>query len=220
MTAFISIQMIHLSLTGPNIPHSDRRQGRMRIALRFSIAKDFYLQRWKYLMMRNRICQRSKEAEAKTKEAETSSTNVETISLKEVHSTVDEFVENDKQNEDRKNTEHSDESDSGVMKFSSEREVQKLSEAEENLEHGKDTVVKHIGFNCSNTCEGITAALERAIRMYFENLSFCEGDVVKYHVLEEVERELAKEVLAKVRVACYEVHGSRISVMCESTTQE
>ena len=141
MTAFISIKMIHLSLTGPNIPHSDRRQGRMRIALRFSIAKDFYLQRWKYLMMRNRICQRSKEAKAKTKEAETSSTNVETISFEEVHSAVYEFVENDKQNEDRKNTEHSDESDSGEKKFSSERKLQKLSEAEENLEHGKDTVV-------------------------------------------------------------------------------
>ena len=60
--------------------------------------------------MRNRICQRSKEAKAKTKEAETSSTNVETIRLEEVHSTADVFVENDKQNEDRKNTEQSDES--------------------------------------------------------------------------------------------------------------
>lgn len=38
--------------------------------------------------------------------------------------------------------------------------------------------------------------------------------------MEEVERELAKEVLAKVRIACCEVHSSRISVMCESTTQE
>jgi len=58
--------------------------------------------------------------------------------------------------------------------------------------------------------------------MFFENLSFCEGDVLKHYVLEEVERELAKEVLAKVRIACYEVHGygSRISGMCESTTQE
>ena len=56
--------------------------------------------------------------------------------------------------------------------------------------------------------------------MFFENLSFCEGDVVKCYVLEEVERELAKEVLAKVRIACYEVHASRISVMCEFTTQE
>ena len=92
-------------------------------------------------MMRNRICQRSKEAKAKTKEAETSSTNVETTSFEEVHSAVYEFVENDKQNEDRKNTEHSDESDSGEKKFSSERKLQKLSEAEENLEHGKDTVV-------------------------------------------------------------------------------
>ena len=88
-------------------------------------------------MMRNRICQRSKEAEAKTKEAETSSTNVETISFEEVHSTVDEFVENDKPNEDRKNTEQSDESEFGGKKLSSEREVQKRSEGEENLEHEK-----------------------------------------------------------------------------------
>ena len=35
-----------------------------------------------------------------------------------------------------------DESDLDGKKFSSEREVQKLSEAEENLEHGKDTVVE------------------------------------------------------------------------------
>ena len=50
-------------------------------------------------------------------------------------------MENDKQNEDRKNTEHSDESDSREKKFSSERKVQKLSEAEDNVEHGKGTVV-------------------------------------------------------------------------------
>jgi len=41
MSTFISIKMIHLSLTGPNIPHSNRRQGRMEIALRFSIALSF-----------------------------------------------------------------------------------------------------------------------------------------------------------------------------------
>lgn len=50
-------------------------------------------------------------------------------------------MENDKQYEDRKNTEHFDESDSGEKKFSSERKAQKLSEAEENLEHGKDKAV-------------------------------------------------------------------------------
>ena len=91
--------------------------------------------------------------------------------------------------------------------------MQKLSEAEENLEHGNDAGVKHVGFNCSNTCEGIKAALERAIRIFFENLSFCEGDVVKYYVLEEVERELAKEFLAKVRLEWFEMYGSRICTM-------
>ena len=85
---------------------------------------------------------KTKEAEEKTTEAETRSTNVEIMGLEEVHSTVDEFVENNKQNEDRKNTEHSDESDSREKKISSERKVQKLSEAEENLEHGKGTVVQ------------------------------------------------------------------------------
>ena len=98
---------------------------------------------------------KTKEAEEKTTEAETRSTNVEIMGLEEVHSTVDEFVENNKQNEDRKNTEHSDESDSGEKKFSSEREVQKLSEAEENLEHGKDTGVKHVGFNYSKMWGGL-----------------------------------------------------------------
>ena len=118
---------------------------------------------------------KTKEAEARTREAETSSTNVETMNLEEVHSVVDEFVENDKQNEDRKNTEQYDKSDSDGKQFSSEREAQKLSEAEENLEHGKDTGVKHISFNLwpKNDCEGFKAALERATRTFFENLTFC-----------------------------------------------
>mmetsp|Transcript_1110 Transcript_1110/g.1364 ORF Transcript_1110/g.1364 Transcript_1110/m.1364 type:complete len:94 (+) Transcript_1110:277-558(+) len=59
-----------------------------------------------------------------------------------------------------------------------EREAQQfwknLSEAEENLEHGKDTGVQHIIFNSwpKNDCEGCKAALERATRMFFDNISF------------------------------------------------
>ena len=94
--------------------------------------------------------------------------------------------------------------------------MQKRSQAEENLEHGKGTGVQHIGFRCEgmrNIGEGFEAVLERAVRMFCRNLLYCEGNVVKYYVLEEGERELAKAFLAKVRIAWYEVHGSRISVM-------
>ena len=89
------------------------------------------------------------------------------------------------------------------------------------MERGKDTGVEHISFNSwpKNDCEGFKAALERATRMFFDNLSFCEGNVVKYCVLEDRERELAKKFLAKVRTTWYEVHGSLISAMRESTTQ-
>ena len=55
--------------------------------------------------------------------------NVETMSSKEIQSTIREFLNNDEQNEDRKNTEQSDESKFGGKKLSSEREVQKRSEA-------------------------------------------------------------------------------------------
>lgn len=41
---------------------------------------------------------KTKEVEANTTEAEMSSTNVETMGLEEVHSTIDEFLENNKQN--------------------------------------------------------------------------------------------------------------------------